>query len=624
MNRVGSDTGGTFTDLVTAAGAIAKVPSTPDDPGRAVREGLSHLLGEESLDQLCHGTTVATNALLERKGARVALVTNEGLSDVIEIARQDRPSLYDQAVERPVPLVPRRWRYEVRGRLGADGSQIEPLDLTSLPDVDSAVDSVAVCLLHSDLNPAHEITVTAALRGRGFDVTASHELSPEFREYERAATTVVNSYLRPRCRDYLRGLEASASTVLVMTSAGGLTSAREASDHPARILLSGPAGGVGAGAVIAAACGHLGAITFDMGGTSTDVCLVLGGEPEPAAEREVAGFVVRLPALDVVTIGAGGGSIARIDSGGALAVGPESAGALPGPACYGHGGTEPTVTDANLVMGRISGDEAFPGLGVLDRDAALRALDAAGVSAEGVIAVVNAHMEQALRRVSVERGVDPRELALVAFGGAGPLHACDLAAALEIGAVIVPPRAGVLSAVGILCAHRQVDLVESWPSSRSITEARGALTELSDRAAARLLAEGELDGRTEADSGGEHDMAVITVTSLDCRYIGQSHELSVRDLSDFHAEHERRNGYARHGAPVEVVALRASARLASPVRIDTLPPIERVAVTGPAVVAEPDCTIWIPDGWHGVPHPGTGALILRRTPEACDVSLLGC
>ncbi|MBI2704277.1 MAG: hydantoinase/oxoprolinase family protein [Actinobacteria bacterium] len=603
MLRIGSDTGGTFTDLVDTSGRIAKVPSTPADPGRAVRDGLRELLADgDALDQLCHGTTVATNALLERKGARIALVTNEGFADVIEIARQDRPSLYDQSADRPEPLVPREWRYEVRGRLAADGSEVEPVDLSSLPPLDESIEAVAVVLLHSDLNPAHEQAVAAALRSRGYDVTASHELSPEFREYERTVTTAVNAYLRPRCRDYVRGLGDLGASVMVMTSAGGLTIADEAAEQPARLLLSGPAGGVAAAAALATRCGVPNAITFDMGGTSTDVCLVLDGKPEPAAERSVAGLPVRLPALDVETIGAGGGSIARIDSGGALVVGPESAGAVPGPACYGRGGTEPTVTDANLALGRIPEGESFPGLRALDSDAARRSLAHAGVAAEGVVAVVNANMEQALRRVSVERGVDPRGLALVAFGGAGPLHACDLADVLGMPAVIVPPRAGVFSAVGIMCAARQLDLVESWAPGRPVGETGQAMIDLERRAAARLFAE----------LGSDRAVTSRTESFVDCRYAGQSHELRVENVLAFHAEHERRNGYSRPDDAIEVVAVRATARRKSPVGIDDLPPVIRSAATGPAVVAEPDCTIWIPAGWMAEPHADTGALILRR------------
>ncbi len=455
---VGSDTGGTFTDLVDADGNIAKVLSTPDDPSRAVRDGLAQLDG--GVELLAHGTTVATNALLERTGARTALVTTAGLADVIEIARQDRSSLYDPTVDRPEPIVPRELRFEVAERLDADGSVLVPLDLTSLPDlaaVEPPPEAVAVVLLHSDLSPAHERAVAAALRERHphLDVSASCEVSPEYREYERTVTTAVNVSLRPQCRGYLDALGGLAPTVLVLTSEGGLVALEQSKDTPARLLLSGPAGGVRAAAAVAAANGHPDALSFDMGGTSTDVCLILGGRPEPASERTVAGLPIRLPSLDVHTIGAGGGSIASLDAGGALVVGPRSAGAVPGPACYGRGGTVPTVTDANLVAGRIDRDGTFPELGRLDADAAAQALARAGLSAEGILAVVNANMARALRHVSVERGVDPRGLALVAFGGAGPLHACDLAAELGIETVIVPARAGVFSAVGVLCSPRR-------------------------------------------------------------------------------------------------------------------------------------------------------------------------
>src|SRR5918997_2911653 len=310
--RVGADTGGTFTDLVAPDGRVAKVLSTPADPGDGVRAGLDALAsGRPSL--LAHGTTVATNALLERRGARVALVATSGFADVIEIARQDRPSLYDGSVDRPPALVPRAWRYEVGGRLAADGSELEPLDAACVPDVDPDVEAVAVCLLHSDLDPSHERAVGAELESRGFDVSCSSDVSPEFREYERTVTTVLNAYLRPRCRSYLRGLAGAAEEVLVMTSAGGLLAAEEAADLPAALLLSGPAGGVRAGAAVASACGFPDAVTFDMGGTSTDVCLVVGGLPEPAAQRTAGGYPGRLPSLDVPTIGAGGGSIAGVD-----------------------------------------------------------------------------------------------------------------------------------------------------------------------------------------------------------------------------------------------------------------------------------------------------------------------
>ena len=563
--RAGVDTGGTFTDVVFADGRIAKVLSRPDDPAAAVQAGLR----EAQPDVLAHGTTVATNALLERRGARVALVTDPGFEDVIEIGRQNRPSLYDPFADRPEPLVPRTHRI-------ANGEPIPP-----------DTDAVAVCLLHADRDPGAETDAAAALDHP--DVTCSHEVSPEFREYERTSTTVINAYLRPVCRAYLQRLEPLADEVLVMTSAGGLVPLAEASGRPASLLLSGPAAGVLAGAGAAVAAGFGDAVTFDMGGTSTDVCLVLDGQPAPAAQRTVAGLPVRLPSLDVHTIGAGGGSIARLDPGGALAVGPRSAGADPGPACYGKGGREPTVTDADLVAGRIPADAAFPGLERLDSDAARAALERAGITADGVIEVVDAAMVQAVRRVSVERGVDPTKLVLVAFGGAGPLHACAIADALGMEAVVVPPRAGVLSAVGLVAAPRQVDLVRSWPDPRDHEGVEDALAELTN------------------DAGQADEV----VTAVDCRYAGQSHELTVPSIDAFPAEHQRRNGYARPGAPIEVVALRISARTRSP--IDELPaPDERNPARGPAVLSEPDCTVWVPDGWTaGV--GGGGAWILRRS-----------
>jgi N-methylhydantoinase A/oxoprolinase/acetone carboxylase beta subunit len=606
--RVGSDTGGTFTDLVGDDGRVVKVPSTPDDPGRAVAQGLDELAGLAGtgagrLRVLTHGTTVGTNALLERRGATVALVTNEGLRDLIEIGRQDRPSLYDQSVDRPVPLVDRAHRYEVVGRLDATGAEIQPVQPGSIGPLAADVEAVAVVLLHADHEPAHEVAVAEALTADGWDVTTSHEVAPEFREFERTVTTVINASLRPVCRTYLHGIEPLADEVLVMTSAGGLVPVAQAADRPVGLLLSGPAGGVLAGAHAATVNGWPDAITFDMGGTSTDVCLVLDGQPAPAAEREVAGFPVRSPALDVHTIGAGGGSIARIDAGGALVVGPRSAGAVPGPACYGRGGADPTVTDADLAAGRIPAAGHFPGIGSLDVAAARAALDEAGVTAEGVLAVVDASMEQALRAVSIERGVDPRNLALVAFGGAGPLHACSLAEALGMAAVIVPARAGVLSAVGILGAPRQVDLVESCPDPLDHADARRRSAHLAIRAARQALGD---DGPARADGPSSE-----VVHTFDCRYEGQSHELSVHEIADFHDEHERRNGYHRPDWPIEVIAVRVSARVPSPVAVGDLPPVSRAAAVGPVVIAEPDCTIWVPDGWRA--DPGVeGALVLTR------------
>lgn len=592
--RIGVDTGGTFTDVVAEDGSVAKLPSTPHDPGDAVRSGAAAVLaaGTTRPTVLAHGTTVATNALLERRGARVALVTNEGFGDIIEIARQDRPSLYDLWADRPEPLVARSDRVEVPGRLAADGTERDPVDLDRLPELPAGVDAVAVCFLHSDLDDAHERRVGAELERRGHDVSLSVDVSPEFREYERTVTTVANAYLRPRCRAYLDGLTDAADDVLVMTSAAGLARIERGADLPVSLLLSGPAGGVLAAAAAAEAAGFGDVVTFDMGGTSTDVCLVQGGIPAPAGERSVGGFPIRMPSLDVHTIGAGGGSIAVVDAGGALQVGPRSAGARPGPACYGWGGDEATVTDANLVAGHLDPEAELPGIGRLDLDASLRALDRAGVAAGDVLAVVDAAMEEAVRSVSVARGVDPSGLALVAFGGAGPLHACAIADALDMAAVVVPARAGVLSALGCLAAPRQHDAVRSWPHGADRSGLDDALAQLAAEAAAAL-------------PGAE------VTTALECRYVGQSHEIRVPTIADFAEAHRQRNGYARPDAVVEVIALRATARLASPVSMGDLAPVKRARVTGPAVVAEVDCTIWVPDGWRADPHP-SGALVVTR------------
>lgn len=565
--RTGVDTGGTFTDVVGASGESWKILTPPANPADAVAEGVR--LAGAGDGTLAHGTTVATNALLERRGGGVALITSTGQRDVIEIARQVRPSLYDFWADRPVPLVPRRLRFEVDDDVRAEDA-----------------DAIAVCLLHSDLHPEREASVAAKLSGT---VVCSSAISPEYREYERTLTTVVDAYLRTPCQSYLAGLEGLAAEVLVLSSAGGLIPLGEAAGRPVSLLLSGPAGGVIAGAQAAVAAGYPDCVTFDMGGTSTDVCLVRDGRPEPAGERRVAGLPIRMPSLDVHTIGAGGGSLARVDAGGALTVGPHSAGADPGPVCYARGGHEVTVTDADLMAGRIP-VEGMPGLGRLDLAGARAAVQSLGVDAGGVLAVVDEAMTQAVRAVSVQRGVDPRGLALVAFGGAGPLHACAIADALGMPAVIVPPRAGVLSAVGILGAPRQVDLVRSIPDPTDRAAA--------EQAAAALAAEAELPG-------GEVEV------SYDCRYAGQSHELTVASIASFEDEHRRRSGYVLDAA-IEVVAVRAVSRIAAPVDIAVLPPVDRRGpVRGPRTIAEPDCTIWVADGWTATVHPAGSWLLTR-------------
>jgi N-methylhydantoinase A/oxoprolinase/acetone carboxylase beta subunit len=596
---MGVDTGGTFTDLVTDGGDVVKVPSTPRDPARAIRECVERYPVPAKV--LAHGTTVATNALLEGALGRVALVATRGFGDVIEIARQIRPSLYDPHVDRPLPLVGRDRRYEVDGRLGPDGNELQPFT-GALPEIDpAAVDALAVCLLHADLDDAHERAVADALAARGFDAVRSSAVSPEFREYERMVTTVVNAGLQSVCRAYLAELAALAREVLVMTSAGGLVPLSLAAELPAMLLLSGPAAGVRAAAALAAQCGMSDVVSFDMGGTSTDVCLVRGGVPEPSPMFAVSGYPIRLPALAVHTIGAGGGSIARLDRGGALVVGPTSAGALPGPVCYGRGGTQPTVTDADLVLGRIPEDAGFSGLGRLDRADARAALARDGVDAGGVVAVVDAAMERAVRAVTMERGVDPREMALVAFGGAGPLHACAVADSLGMRTVLVPPRAGVFSAVGLVCSPRRRELVRSWPDPSARRGLEAALAELARDAADLVLGFGD-----EGSAG-----PVSVETFVDCRYRGQSHELTVRSPETFAAEHLRHNGFARDAAPIEVVLLRARASCPAPLTLDELPLVPRARVRGPEVVVEPDCTVWVPSGWIAEPADG-GTWVVQR------------
>jgi len=434
---LGVDVGGTFTDAVLLEDGLvrtAKVPTAQRQEESVL--AAAEAVGARDVERFAHGTTVATNALLERRGARTAFVATAGFEHLLHLRRQTRAHLYRLCEEHPPPLVPLERCFGVRGRMGPDG-ELTPLELDSLPDVGD-VEAVAVCLLHAYRDPSHERAVAAELRRRRPDmhVVASHEIAPEFREYERASTTAADAYLAPVVSRYVSALAESARAAglpepLVMRSSGGTASVEEAAAHPAILLVSGPAGGVVGAGRVARLAGFEDAIAFDMGGTSTDVCLLPGGAAERVAERLVGGLPIRLPTVDLHTVGAGGGSLVRRDAGGAIRVGPESAGADPGPACYGRGGGA-TVTDANLLLGRLPAE--LPGGLVLDRDAAERALG--GISPEDAIEVVNAEMLRALRVVSVERGHDPRDFALVAYGGAGPLHACALA---ETGAL---PRAG--------------------------------------------------------------------------------------------------------------------------------------------------------------------------------------
>ncbi len=532
MAILGIDVGGTFTDAVLLEGGelrTAKVPTAAAQEDSVV--AAAQAVGAADVERFSHGTTIATNALLERKGARTAFVGTEGFEHLLHLRRQTRAHLYRLCDELPAPLVPLERCHGVRERIGPDGVLV-PLDLSTLPDLTGA-DAVAVCLLFAFRDASHEAAVAEELRRRlpGVHVVASHEVAPEFREYERASTTAADAYLGPVCARYFRSLaercvEAGLPEPLVMRSSGGVASIDEAARHAALVLVSGPAGGVVGAARVAALAGIENAISFDMGGTSTDVCLISGGRAERTLERSVGGLPVRLPMVDIHTVGAGGGSIVWRDAGGAIRVGPESAGASPGPACYGRGGDRPTVTDANLLLGRLPGRLA--GGVELDRDAAARVLE--GFDPDDVIAVVNAEMLRALRVVSVERGLDPRDFALVAFGGAGPLHACALAEELGIGTVLVPAAAGVLSALGLVASEERRDRVRSYVCA------------LED--AGELPAEGEAD----------------------LRYRGQSFELTVplgAELARrFHLAHEERYGYADPDRAVELVAVRTARRAA--------------------------------------------------------------
>jgi N-methylhydantoinase A len=566
--RLGVDVGGTFTDLVALVDGrlkTGKVPSTPRDQSEGVMDSLE-AAGIEEAAAFAHGMTVATNALLERRGARTGLVTTAGFRDVIEIGRQDRPALYALAERRPEPLVPRELRFCVRERMGP-GGEIEALDDDSVREAidglrEAEVEAVAVCLLFAFLHPEHERAVGEAIREGLPDVhvSLSCEVLPEFREYERFSTTVADAYLGPRLRSYLERLGSRASDAgvpepLVMQSSGGVIELEAAAANAAACVLSGPAGGVVGAAHVARAGGFEDVLTFDMGGTSTDVAPVVGGEPQTSTESVVAGVPIKLPMVDVHTVSAGGGSIAWADAGGALRVGPRSAGADPGPAAYGKGGEEPTVTDANLLCGLLADGAELGGELTLDGSLAETALAALGEklgldaleTALGVIRVANAEMGRALRVISVERGLDPRDFALVAFGGAGGMHACALAEELGMTRVLMPRAGGVLSALGLAMSDVRRDYVR--PLLCSLDEL-GRLDE--------PFAEMEQAAR---DDLGEPELRRLA----DLRYRRQSFELTV-DAGDpgelaerFHAAHDQRYGYRMDDEPVEVVNARVIA-----------------------------------------------------------------
>ena len=583
--RIAIDTGGTFTDCVWVERGrvrMLKVFSTPADHSEAIAEVLRKVGASSSLIIL-HGTTVGTNTLLQRKGARVALVTTAGFEDAIEIGRQARPKLYDFFFDRVEPLVPAERRFGIEERTASDGEILQPASQTELASLlkrlrEAQPESIAISLLFSFANPKNESAVAQACRSLALPISVSHEILPEFREYERTNTVVVNAYLQPIMQRYLENLARRAhssggkSSIFVMQSSGGITALASAAREPVRTVLSGPAGGVVGAAAMARRSGFERIISFDMGGTSTDVALV-DRAIRTGSQAEIAGLPVGVPMLDIHTVGAGGGSIARFDAAGALRVGPESAGADPGPICYGRG-TLPTVTDANLLLGRLQPTQFLGGDFTLDLERTRR-ITAEWLKKEwlkqqgspltlerfaaGVIRVVNATMEKAIRVVSIERGRDPRDFALVAFGGAGGLHACALAESLNIPHVIVPALPGALSALGILVSDVVKDYSRTvlWLVAGKIPQARLA----QEFAALEKQAAG--DFRKEAWQGRVHYRR-----SVDIRYRGQGYELNLpftrNLLADFQQEHKRRYGYAHPTRAVELVTLRLRATVKSP------------------------------------------------------------
>jgi N-methylhydantoinase A len=640
--RIGIDIGGTFTDFVVfhpVSGKIEtfKLLSTSHNPAEVVIEGLARIskqwdLNDEMLVTIIHGSTVATNALLERKGARTALITTRGFRDVIQIGRQNRPDLYDLFTTSPPPLVPDELRFEITERIGPTGEIQIPLANESLEALYADLgsrrpESIALCLLFSFANPTHEQKIALELRKAGHQVSVSSEILPEYREFERTSTTVINAYVSPILKKYLDTLEKSIKpdtkrkgkkcNLRIMQSNGGIIRVDEARRNGVRCILSGPAGGV-IGARYVARLAYLDqtlnqitedryqkslpVLTFDMGGTSTDVSLI-DGEPQITTEAVVGGYPIRIPVLDIHTIGAGGGSIAVVDAGGVLRVGPESAGANPGPACYGIGDL-PTVTDANLVLGRLQADHFLGGQMHIDPDRAKRALANIGEQIEldtpakveqaamGVIEIVNAHMERALRVISVERGHDPRDFTLLSFGGAGGLHAVELARRLDVPRVLVSPFASTLSAFGMLSADVIRDYTQTvmLPGHASVAEISAAIEPL------------VIHGLRDVQAEGIPPESILIEKMLDMRYRGQSYELTVpfgeRFIIGFHEAHHRAYGTSRDGAEVEIVNLRvrATGRVRTP-QISSRP-LESVD-PAPAWIERRE--VWYPSGPVCVP-----------------------
>lgn len=629
---IGVDVGGTFTDFSaretkTGKAFTHKRPSTPEDPSRAVIFGLREITGKYAIDpgsivRFAHGTTVATNALLQRRGAKVALVTTKGFRDLVEIGRQVRPHIYDLQLDAPQPLAGRALRFEVDERIGPAGEVIRPLSDASIDGIvaalraDPSIEGVAVCLLFSFVNPEHERRLAAALRAGLPDVfvSVSSEVQPEFREFERFSTTLINAFLQREVGRYMDRLKAEVARVApnaefgIFQSSGGLMSVDKASQFPVRTALSGPAAGAVGATGAGAMSGVNDIITLDIGGTSTDVCLIRDGRTAIASTRDISGFRIRLPMVDIHTVGAGGGSIARLGRDGLMKVGPESAGAVPGPACYGLGGTLPTVSDANVVLGRLP-VSLTGGDMTIDRSLGARAIGPLAAhlgtdvekTALGIVGIVTSNMVRAIRAVTIEKGYDPRKFALMPFGGAGGLHAADVARALGMSRVIVPHAPGILCAEGLILSDLQEDFVASFRArvEGGMDAARAVVEDLAAQGLAWLAEEGE----------GALDTRLIL--SLDMRYVGQNYELPVEvssaaesvTLPDeealrtaFFAEYTRAYGHHDPLAPIEIIniRLRAVAKLSQ----------SQARVTPPSGAAEPFAVseVWFDDS-GSVPTP---------------------
>jgi len=658
---LGVDVGGTFTDAVVHDGQAlhtAKAPTTPEDQSEGVIAAVGAALARAGaapgdVEVFCHGMTVGTNALLEGRGARTAFVATEGFTDLLEIGRQDRPSLYRPCASKPPSLVAEELRFAAPERVGPDGvvTALRPDDAVALAErvAASGAESVAICLLYSYLHPGHEAAIATRIRelAPGIHVSASYEVLPEFREYERASTTVIDAYLSPLLARYLSRLsercrEIGLAEALVMRSSGGVAPAAEAARAGAWSVLSGPAGGAVAASLLARLAGDGDALGFDMGGTSCDVCVVEGGRVRRTEARKIEGRPLQLPMVDVHTVGAGGGSVAWRDPGGALRVGPRSTGAVPGPACYGLGGEEPTVTDANLALGRMAPDASLPGGLELDLDAAGRAISTLAAelgigeieAAEGILRVANQEMVRALRVVTVERGVDPRGFALLPFGGAGPMHAAAVADELGVGRVLCPRASGVLSALGLIASERRLDT------------ARTVMLSGSELTAERIAREvGALAGRL-----GERSPEARVEVAYEMRYRGQAFELAIdgspepdpdRLAARFAAAHEERYGYRDSGAEVELVNIRVALVEPGPEpqpragegRIEELSrearfdgewvetrilrgdPPAGLEAAGPCVLELPEATLVVPPAWS-LAVDNTGTAVLERESRA--------